>query len=450
MAKDLKSLENEIFIRKYRIVRFLSFLFFASGMLALMLLLFTAFSDNQTPANISSWIISGIIVLVMFYIYKVASSKYLSISANIIIGLLLVVALINVLLYGTDVAIAYLLLVTAILTASIVISIEFARIITFLVFLVFTFVYFLHNHGFFTSYLTGESLDYINVLMLLFFTWIITNVARIGYDEIEHSYQKAVDYAKELEDLNKSLDKKVKLRTKQLEESLKRQADAVYSAAVVGSVTRPILHDISTPLSSFEMAINQLKGADEEQTKIILGLAETSLKQMVDIVENGRDLIKGNVKESYFSPAELVEVSLQILNNEINVNNINLNSKVDHSHKIWGSSNLYIRITTNLILNAIQELRDSGKEEKTIEIKSKEENGNIIIFIRDSGRGIPEDKIETIFESGFTSKEINTNLGFGLPFVKNIIEEQFKGTIEISSKLGKYSEFKMTFPSRNK
>jgi two-component system sensor histidine kinase HydH len=80
----------------------------------------------------------------------------------------------------------------------------------------------------------------------------------------------------------------------------------------------------------------------------------------------------------------------------------------------------------NLILNAIQSIVDSG----TIEISVEENNDEIVIQVKDSGKGIPKENIETIFEPLFTTKQHGT--GLGLVSVKSIIESH-GGTISVTS-----------------
>ncbi len=65
-----------------------------------------------------------------------------------------------------------------------------------------------------------------------------------------------------------------------------------------------------------------------------------------------------------------------------------------------------------------------------IKVRIKENENDVDIEIEDSGPGIPEDKIEQIFDPLFTTK--STGTGLGLVSCKNIIE-QHKGTISVKN-----------------
>ena len=70
----------------------------------------------------------------------------------------------------------------------------------------------------------------------------------------------------------------------------------------------------------------------------------------------------------------------------------------------------------NLIFNAIQAIDGKG----TIEITVEGNDGSIIIQVKDSGSGIPQETLNHIFEPLFTTKQQGT--GLGLSSVKSIIE----------------------------
>ena len=80
----------------------------------------------------------------------------------------------------------------------------------------------------------------------------------------------------------------------------------------------------------------------------------------------------------------------------------------------------------NLIINSIQAMPNGG--ELTIEISSK---GNFVLLkFSDTGKGIPNDVIQKVFDPLFTTKQMGT--GLGLASCKNIIE-QHKGEISVSN-----------------
>jgi PAS domain S-box-containing protein len=91
--------------------------------------------------------------------------------------------------------------------------------------------------------------------------------------------------------------------------------------------------------------------------------------------------------------------------------------------------------------NAIEATPSGGE----ITIRTFTENDYVVISVSDTGQGIPEDEIEEIFDPFFTTKM--HRYGMGLPLVKQIVSEHM-GTVQLESKKGKGTTFRMVFPSR--
>ena len=101
------------------------------------------------------------------------------------------------------------------------------------------------------------------------------------------------------------------------------------------------------------------------------------------------------------------------------------------------------RIILNLISNAIKFNKPGGKVEVFISCKD-----DIEISVKDSGIGIPEDKIDKIFER-FEQVKNNSRKegsGIGLNLVKSLVEMN-NGSIKVKSDLGKGSKFTIALPN---
>ena len=96
------------------------------------------------------------------------------------------------------------------------------------------------------------------------------------------------------------------------------------------------------------------------------------------------------------------------------------------------------RVYRNLILNAIEATAPGG----VITLSIEERDGRMRISVRDTGTGIPHDRLENIFEDFKTTKR--TGLGLGLAISRKIVD-QLGGHISVTSTVGHGTTFLLEF-----
>jgi signal transduction histidine kinase len=109
------------------------------------------------------------------------------------------------------------------------------------------------------------------------------------------------------------------------------------------------------------------------------------------------------------------------------------------------------QVFVNLLINAAQAIEEKG----VITISTRYLNGQsadnnkeqdyIEIKISDTGRGIPDDKLNRIFDPFFTTKDVGKGTGLGLSIAYDIIQKH-KGKIEVGSEVGKGTTFTIKLP----
>jgi len=103
----------------------------------------------------------------------------------------------------------------------------------------------------------------------------------------------------------------------------------------------------------------------------------------------------------------------------------------------------FLQIMVNLIKNGLQAMPDGGKITITCREKTVDRQPKAVIDIADSGKGIPEDMREKIFNPFYTTK--SSGIGLGLSIVHKILD-QHNATIEVASSAGKGATFSLVFP----
>jgi len=135
-----------------------------------------------------------------------------------------------------------------------------------------------------------------------------------------------------------------------------------------------------------------------------------------------------------------------LLKKEIKDKQININWGIDeHKNVIWSDPYQIRQVLMNLLNNAVHALPQNG----FITLSTEEVEGDIILEIKDDGMGIPKENLNKIFDPFFTTKSFDEGSGLGLFIVHKIISN-LQGTIDVTSKVGYGTCFKIRLPKYNK
>ncbi len=99
------------------------------------------------------------------------------------------------------------------------------------------------------------------------------------------------------------------------------------------------------------------------------------------------------------------------------------------------------QVWTNLIKNAADAMEGKGQ----IILRTRSDNGWVVVEIQDNGPGIPSDLQDRIFETGFTTKSRDKGTGLGLGSSRKIVEERHRGEIRLASEPGN-TRFEVRLP----
>jgi signal transduction histidine kinase len=78
------------------------------------------------------------------------------------------------------------------------------------------------------------------------------------------------------------------------------------------------------------------------------------------------------------------------------------------------------QVLVNLIINAIEAMRDLGEEERELLISSRSEPDGVSVGVRDTGPGLSPESLSRLFEPFYTTKP--EGMGMGLSICRSIIE----------------------------
>jgi two-component system cell cycle sensor histidine kinase/response regulator CckA len=170
-------------------------------------------------------------------------------------------------------------------------------------------------------------------------------------------------------------------------------------------------------------------------------------------VKKGSDFIDSLLKfsrqdiERGMLPLDLEDVineTYKIVSNTFD-QKIKIRTQVDGPLPIKGDHASLNQVFINLCNNA----RDSMPQGGELTLAGKSENDDIVVTISDTGFGMDEDTVKKIFDPFYTTKDVGQGTGLGLSITHGIIEEH-NGSVSVSSKPGKGTQFTISFPVAEK
>lgn len=217
----------------------------------------------------------------------------------------------------------------------------------------------------------------------------------------------------------------------------------------MGQLAAGMAHEIRNPLAGMKTSVQVLQ-------KRLLNENEASNKKLFDGLLFEIDRINQLITDllNFAKPKrpryEVVNIK-DILERSLDLNNkgeIKKNIKidiVDYSEELlcFVDGDQIQQIFLNIVKNAINALADKGT--LTIILEGCQENHKEFAAIKfqDDGCGISPENIERIFDPFYTTNPQGT--GLGLSVVYELVKEN-KGIIQVSSRVNKGTEFKLTFP----
>lgn len=211
------------------------------------------------------------------------------------------------------------------------------------------------------------------------------------------------------------------------------------SIAPISSLAATVKGDIESKIDINET----INPNDLEDYLLAISTIEKRSQGMINFVSDFRSL--AHIPVPRFQTIRLKGLFDQLetlLQHQFDANQIQFKKHIEPEDLIlFGDQSLIEQVLINLIQNAIQAVEDTVSRIISLEAFI-DETGKIIIEVADSGRGIEEDAMSKIFIPFFTTKKKGS--GIGLSLSKQIMRRH-KGNIQVRSKLGEGTTFKLIF-----
>jgi signal transduction histidine kinase len=217
--------------------------------------------------------------------------------------------------------------------------------------------------------------------------------------------------------------------------------------ASLGLLSAGIAHEVNTPLTGISSYCQFILDNPQDPENIHMIL------KIQDQVQRANKIIRSLLNFSRQKgevPTELdlnriINESIALVEHTLKKKNITLNKDYNFKNKLFGYSIRIQQMFINLLINAYDAITDSNG---LISISGLETNSDVMIRIKDNGKGIDPRYMKKIFDPFFTTKGKGKGTGLGLSITYTIVQEHY-GDITVNSKLGKGTTFIVTFPTKS-
>ena len=272
-------------------------------------------------------------------------------------------------------------------------------------------------------------------------------------DAYERAYHREKAARKQAEDELETLSREIFKKNEELgqlnEDLLRNQAQLVQSEklATVGQLASGVAHEINNPLGFSLSNLSTLRDyvaeltnllADEnrpipDQTKLMLEDLPILIEETVDGLYSIQSIVKDLRNYSRDAGDEFTQTDIQdcirstlnMLRNQI-TSKFDIEVSLDKLPLIDANPGKLNQVFSNLIINAIQAMPEGGQ----IAIDGEVDAGELVMRIADTGAGIPDEILGTLFEPFHTTKPVGEGTGLGLSICHAIIVDHHRGSIE--------------------
>jgi signal transduction histidine kinase len=269
----------------------------------------------------------------------------------------------------------------------------------------------------------------------------INNMSRSIYEHNENLEQLVMERTKEL-----------RLTEKQLVESHAREQHASKMASL-GEMASNIGHEINSPLQAILLITYRVKSRIESLGKNEIEDSMDQLNGFVSristIIESLKRLTRDSQNEPYTSTPihNLVADVTEITKERFRVHGVEfmVNYQDDCQDSLIECQNVQIsQVLVNLLNNAFDAVKEV--DDRWIRIDVVDNGDTAVIRVSDSGKGVPKELQQKIFEPMFTTKEVGKGTGIGLS-ISSEIAKKHHGVLELDTSAA-YTTFVLELPKR--
>jgi PAS domain S-box-containing protein len=222
--------------------------------------------------------------------------------------------------------------------------------------------------------------------------------------------------------------------------------------ATMGQVTSSIAHEVNQPITAaitYALAARRWLSAEPpnfHEVDDALSLIVKEGNRAGEVVGRIRALIKkAPARKDAVAINDVILEVIALTRMEAANNSVSVRTQLAEGlPRVQGDRVQLLQVLLNLIINAIEAMRDVGEAERELLISSRYQPDGVSVEVRDSGPGFEPAALERVFEAFYTTKP--GGLGLGLSICRSIIEAH-DGRLWASANVPRGARFQFALPA---
>lgn len=218
--------------------------------------------------------------------------------------------------------------------------------------------------------------------------------------------------------------------------------------SMTGKIARSIAHEVRNPLTNLGLALEQLKDElpeNDPATMLYTDIIHRNVGRIGQLITEMLNSSKPRDLDRQMQPlSAIVRSTLALVADRLKLKSMTLVTDfVDGDCPAPLDADQLKTALLNIMVNAVEAM-EPGRGMLTVKTYCTDDN-RVCVIVSDNGSGISDENRQRLFDPFFTAK--SGGMGLGLTATQNIVNSH-KGSIDVESKVGEGTTFRLQFPQQ--
>ncbi|WP_319823964.1 cache domain-containing protein [Thalassovita sp.] len=245
-------------------------------------------------------------------------------------------------------------------------------------------------------------------------------------DQVQERDQRLRSWANELNQRVEKRTAELVVANEKLEQTY-RQLVMSEKLASIGEITAGVAHEINNPVAVIQGNVDVIRETLGQQADCVqteLNLVDQQIARIEGIVGKLLTFARPNDYPDQMQAIQLapiVDDCLVLVEHVLHKGNITVETDFAPAPFVKGQASEFQQVVVNLIVNASQAMRGQGQLFLSVGTRKRFGQAGAFLTVRDTGPGIPDDKLNKLFDPFFTTR-IGEGTGLGLSISQSLIQ----------------------------